>query len=182
MYKKAMGSERKSGGRPEPPVRWGRSSGALLTAAAVLLIAGCAGGGRQSAASPAPLPPDPRTQAALLQIATAFNHDYDRGDYGPVYARWDARSRAIISGAEYIRRHRECPSPPQPASVTESAGPGPRGAWLVHYEIGGQQLTDYWFYVRHRWVFDLVLSNPDAVRLYRMSPQRYAAAVGCAGE
>ena len=42
--------------------------------------------------------------------------------------------------------------------------------------------ADYWFYVRHRWVFDLVLSNPDAVRLYRMSPQRYAAAVGCAGE
>jgi hypothetical protein len=36
--------------------------------------------------------------------------------------------------------------------------------------------------VRHHWVFDLVLSNPDAVRLYRMSPQRYAAAVGCAGE
>jgi len=29
-------------------------------------------------------------------------------------------------------------------------------------------------------VFDLVLSNPDAARLYRMSPSRYAAAVGCA--
>jgi hypothetical protein len=50
----------------------------------------------------------------------------------------------------------------------------------VHYEIGGQQLTDYWFYVRHHWVFDLVLSSPDAVRLYRMSPAQYAAAVGCA--
>jgi hypothetical protein len=36
--------------------------------------------------------------------------------------------------------------------------------------IGGQQLTDYWFYVHRRWVFDLVLSNPDAVKLYRMSP------------
>ncbi len=177
-----MGSERKPGGRPEPPVTWGRISGVLLMVAAVLLTAGCAGGGRQPAASPAPLPPDPRTRAALLRIATAFNHDYDRGDYGPVYTRWDARSRAIISQAGYIRRHRECPSPPQSASVTESAGPGPRGAWLVHYEIGGQQLTDYWFYVRRRWVFDLVLSNPDAVRLYRMSPQRYAAAVGCAGE
>ena len=53
------------------------------------------------------------------------------------------------------------------------------GAWLVHYEIGGQQLTDYWFYVHRRWVFDLVLSNPDAVKLYRMSPQQYAAALGC---
>jgi hypothetical protein len=177
-----MGSERESGGGPQPPVTWGRIGGALLAAAALLLIAGCAGGDRQSAASPAPQPPDPRTGAALLRIATAFNHDYDRGDYAPVYARWDARSRAIIGQAGYIRRHRECPSPPQPASVTESAGPGPRGAWLVHYEIGGQQLTDYWFYVRRRWVFDLVLSNPDAVRLYRMSPQRYAAAVGCAGE
>jgi hypothetical protein len=50
----------------------------------------------------------------------------------------------------------------------------------VHYEIGGQQLTDYWFYAGHRWVFDLVLSNPGAVALYRMSPQRYARAVGCA--
>ena len=155
----------------------------LLTAAvavAVLLVAGCAGGSRPPAASPAPLPPDPRTQAALLRIATAFNHDYDSGDYAPVYARWDTRSRAIVSQAGYIRRHRDCPSPHQ-ASVTESAGPGPRGAWLVHYEIGGQQLTDYWFYVRHRWVFDLVLSNPGAVALYRMSPQRYARAVGCAG-
>ena len=25
----------------------------------------------------------------------------------------------------------------------------PHGTWLVHYEIGGQQLADYWFYV-HR--------------------------------
>ena len=44
----------------------------------------------------------------------------------------------------------------------------------MHYEIGGQQLTDSWFYVRHRWVFDLVLSNPNAVTLYRMSPAQYA--------
>ena len=50
----------------------------------------------------------------------------------------------------------------------------------MRYEISGQQLTDYWFYVGHRWVFDLVLSNPDAARLYRMSSSRYAAAVGCA--
>jgi hypothetical protein len=50
----------------------------------------------------------------------------------------------------------------------------------VGYEIGGQQLTDYWFYVRRRWVFDLVLSNPASVRLYRMPAARYLAAVGCA--
>jgi len=29
---------------------------------------------------------------------------------------------------------------------TEGAGPGPCGARLVHYEIGGQQLTGYWCY------------------------------------
>jgi len=50
----------------------------------------------------------------------------------------------------------------------------------VHYEIGGQQLTDDCFYVHRRWGFDLVPSNPDAVRLYRMSPQQYVAALGCA--
>jgi hypothetical protein len=29
-------------------------------------------------------------------------------------------------------------------------------------------------------VFDLVLSNPAAVKLYRMSPGQYIAAAGCA--
>jgi hypothetical protein len=116
------------------------------------------------------LPPDQRTASALLKIATAFNHDYDTRDYGPVYARWDARSQAIISRAGYIRRHHDCPAAPHVPSQTECANPGPGGAWLVHYEIGGQQLTDYWFYVHRRWAFDLVRSNPDAVKLYRMSP------------
>jgi hypothetical protein len=161
--------------------RWCRR--ALALAGAAVLAAGCSGAapaGRHASASATPLPPDPRTAAALLRIATAFNRDYDTGDYAPVYARWDARSQAIISGAQYIRRHRVCPAPPHQASVTESAVPGPGGAWLVHYEIGGQQLTDYWFYVHRRWVFDLVLSNPEAVRLYRMPARRYAEAVGCA--
>jgi hypothetical protein len=45
---------------------------------------------------------------------------------------------------------------------------------------GGQQLTDYWFYVHHRWVFDLVLSNPDEVKLYQMPAAQYIAAIGCA--
>jgi hypothetical protein len=27
-------------------------------------------------------------------------------------------------------------------------------------------------------VFDLMLSNPDAVKLYRMSPQQYVVALG----
>jgi len=152
---------------------------AAAAAAAALLAAGCSANTSPHPASTPSLPASPHTASALLKIATVFNHDYDTDNYEPVYARWDTRSQAIITKAEYIRRHRECPSGPQPPSHTESVSPGPHGAWLVHYEIGGQQLTDYWFYVHRRWVFDLVLSNPDAVKLYRMSPQQYASAVGC---
>ena len=138
-------------------------------------------GGTAARRFPSPLPPDPHTASALLKIATVFNHDYDTGDYGPVYARWDARSQAVITRADYIRRHQDCPGGSYTLSQTGSVSTGgPDGTWLVHYEIGGQQLTDYWFYVHRRWVFDLVLSNPDAVKLYRMSPRQYAAALGCA--
>ena len=66
-------------------------------------------------------------------------------------------------------RHR---TPKAPARARTGRG------WCIT-RSGGQQLTDYWFYVHRRWVFDLVLSNPDAVKLYRMSPSQYAAAVGC---
>ena len=55
-------------------------------------------------------------------------------------------------------------------------------AWLVHYEIGGQQLTDYWFYTGRRWLFDLLLSNPDAARFYRLPFAKYAAQVGQANK
>lgn len=161
---------------------------ALVLVAAACLTAGCSpasgkdpGPGQgHGATRAAPLPPDPRTASALLKIATVFNNDYDSGDYGPVYARWDARSQAIITRAQYVRRHQDCPSAPHAAAVVQSAIPGPHGAWLVDYEIGGQRLTDYWFYVHHHWRFDLVLSNPGSVRLYRMTPQAYATAVGCA--
>src|SRR5689334_7439154 len=152
---------------------------ATAVAAAAFFAAGCAASAGHPAASPAPLPPDRHNASALLKIAAAFYHDYDTGDYGPVYARWDARSQAIITRADYIRRHRDCPAAPHALSRTESVSPGPRGAWLVHYEIGGQQLTDYWFYVHRRWAFDLVLSNPDVVKLYRMPPGQYAVALGC---
>ncbi len=153
---------------------------AIAAVAVAALAAACTASAGRPAASPAPAPPDPHTAAALLRIGTAFNQDYDSGKYASVYARWDARSQAIISEADYTRRQEDCPGARNAPSRTESASPGPHGAWLVHYEISGQQLTDYWFYVRHRWVFDLVLSNPDVVKLYRMPPQQYAAAVGCA--
>jgi hypothetical protein len=159
----------------------GRAPRAAIAIAAVALAAtSCTGGTAHPVGPTASPPPDPHTAAALLTIATTFNHDYDTGDYGPVYARWDARSQAIITRADYIKRHHDCPTGPPVLSHTEDVSPGgPHGAWPVHYEIGGQQLTDYWFYTHRRWVFDLVLSNPDAVRLYRMSPQQYVAALGC---
>jgi hypothetical protein len=122
--------------------------------------------------------PDPKTAAALVRIAQVFNDNYDHNNDGPAYDRWDSRSQAVISRAEYIRRHVECPAPKVTALV-ENATPGPGGAWLVHYEIGGQQLTDYWFYTGRRWLFDLLLSNPDAARLYRLPFAKYAAQVGC---
>jgi hypothetical protein len=75
------------------------------------------------------LPPDPHTAAALLKMATMFNHDYDTGKYGPVYARWDARSQAIITRTDYIQRHEHCSSGPPVLSQTESVSPGgPQGA------------------------------------------------------
>lgn len=148
--------------------------------ASVLLGTGCsAGAGSHPAAARTSWPPDPPTASALLKIAAAFNREYGSGDYGPVYDRWDARSKAIISRAEYIRRHRECPAARLP-SRTESVSRGPGRSWLVYYEIGGQQLTDHWYYSHRRWEFDLILSNPSAVRLYRMSARRYVAALGCA--
>ena len=72
------------------------------------------------------------------------------------------RSQAIITRADYIRRHKDCPSGSQTLSQTESVSPGGprREAWLVHYEIGGQQLTDYWFYVHRRWVSTWCSATP----------------------
>jgi len=110
-------------------------------AVAACLTAGCSSASAQhpgqgqhhAAASAAPLPPDPRTAPALLKIATAFNNDYDSGDYAPVYARWDARSQAIITRGQYVTRHRDCPSAPHAVAHVESATPGPHGAWLVDY-------------------------------------------------
>jgi hypothetical protein len=150
-----------------------------MAAVVAVLATGCAGQSSRSAARPPAAARDPRTAAALLKLATVFNNDYDRGVYGPVWDRWDARSQAVISRADYIRRHTECPDSPQSVTV-EDASPGPGGAWIVDYDAGGVQLRDYWFYVDGRWVFDLLLSNPDAVKLYRLSPRQYVAALGCA--
>jgi hypothetical protein len=73
---------------------------AITAAAMVLFAGGYTARTAHPAASPAPLPPDPHTTPALLKIAAAFNHDYDTGDYGPVYTRWDTRSQAINSAVQ----------------------------------------------------------------------------------
>jgi hypothetical protein len=117
--------------------------------------------------------------AALLRIAQNFNDGYDRGNFGTVYDRWDSRSRAIISRSEYIRRHQLCAPATGETALVEGAVRAGDGRWHVRYEIGGEQRTDTWFYVHHHWVFDIVLSNPDAARQYRMPFAQYAAAVGC---
>ena len=150
-----------------------------IAAVVAVVAAGCAGQGSRPAAEPSAVARDPRTMVALLKIATMFNDDYDTGVYGPVWDRWDARSQALISRADYIQRHTECPDSPQSVTV-EDASPGSGGAWIVDYQTGGVQLHDYWFYVGGRWVFDLVLSNPDAVPLYKLTPQQYIAKLGCA--
>jgi hypothetical protein len=150
-----------------------------IMAAVTALAVGCTTQASRPAARPSAAARDPQTMAALLKIATVFNNDYDGGGYGPVWDRWDARSQAIISRADYIRRHTECPDSPQSVTV-EDASPGPGGTWIVDYEAGGVQLHDYWFYTGGRWVFDLVLSNPDSVKLYKLTPQQYVAELGCA--
>ena len=142
-----------------------------------LALSACAGGGPAAATiSPAPRA-DPPTKSALLGIARRFNDDYAANRVGAVYDRWDARSRAIIGRAEYVRRHRECHTNPGRATVEGATRAG--RWWLVRYSISGTILTDYWRYEHGRWLFDLVRSNPDAVRLYRLAPAAYVAAIGC---
>ncbi len=109
-----------------------------------------------------------------------LQHNYDNNHDGPVWDRWDTRSQSVITRAEYIRRHAECATAPQGPAHVESAAPGQHGAWLVRYEIGGQQLTDHWYYIHRRWEFDLLLSNPGAARLYRLPFAKYATQTGCA--
>lgn len=158
-----------------PAPRWVVALGAAVVAVA----AGGCGGGSSPARSTGAAPHDPKTAAALLRIASAFNHDYATNRDAAVYARWDPASRAVISRAGYLQRHRDCPSPPEQDVRTWGVAHGPGGAWLVHYSIGGQQFTDWWYYVDGRFEFDLPRSNPSAVALYRSSPAQYAKAVGC---
>ncbi|MHB1987788.1 MAG: hypothetical protein ACYCSF_07370 [Acidimicrobiales bacterium] len=135
-------------------------------------------GGHPARLSPLGKGSDPRTARALLAIAVRFNEDYAANKDGPVYDRWDTASQAVITRASYLRRHLECPTSPGPA-VVERATASAGGYWKVDYSIGGVQLVDYWHYEDGRWRFDLLLSNPSAVALYRLPFAEYAKAVGC---
>ena len=85
------------------------------------------------------------------------------------------------AGASAVQAHQDCPSGSLTLSQTENVSlGGSHRAWLVHDEIGGQQLTDYWVFLHRRWEFGLVLSKLGAFKLYGMSPRQHAAALGCA--
>jgi hypothetical protein len=151
----------------------------IAVAAAVLFAAGCTRGHGSSGRI---------TGTAATGSTHSIGPSEDRYGVQPRLRHRRLRARLHAVGCPQPGDHhpgrlhpaaKDCPTGSHSLSQTESVSPGPDGAWLVHYEIGGQQLTDYWFYVHRRWVFDLLLSNPDAVKLYRMSPQQYAAALGC---
>ena len=122
---------------------------------------------------------DPHSRAALLRIAQQFNDHYDNGAFGAVWDRWDRRSQALITRAEYIRRHQICAPATRAAAKVEGAVPAGNGAWHVQYEIDHVQLVDTWYYRRGRWVFDIITSNPQAAKQYAMPFAKYAKAVGC---
>ena len=121
---------------------------------------------------------DASSASALRAVATTFNDNYGANRVGAVYDRFDAASRAVISRADYVRRHLECPDPPGVAHVTRVSRAS-AGYWLVHYEISGVVMTDYWHFVEGRWLFSLPKSNPAAVALYRLPFRAYARALGC---
>lgn len=121
---------------------------------------------------------DPPTTAALLHVARIFEADYGHNDDGPVWDRWDRASQAVITRAEFVARHAECDTAPG-AAVVEGATATSGGYVLVRYSIDTTQLVDYWHYQGGAWRFDLLRSNPDAVRVYRLSRGAYVQAVGC---
>lgn len=154
-----------------------RARVAATGTALTLLLSACGTHARAQTHTIAAAPRDPKTMRALLHIARQFNIDYADNRAASVYDRWDARSQAVISRAAYIRRHRECRTGSGPGFVQGADRHGKW--WLVHYEISGSNLTDYWSYQDGRWVFDLFRSNPQAVALYRLPGAKYLAAAGC---
>lgn len=145
----------------------------------LLVLCACSSGHVPPAATPRA---DPSTGAALKAIAQRFNDDYQDGHFAAVWQRWDRASQSVISQSDYVRRHTECFTAPGAPARVETVSDSQAGYWLVRYEIGGMQFTDYWIYRDGRWEFDLIRSNPDAVSLYRLPVAAYDRAVGCQGK
>lgn len=126
-------------------------------------------------------PAEPDTRATLLRVAQRLNDDFGSGRYAQVYQRWDPTSRALISGADYVARHVECQTAPQDQSRVTAAVLSADGFWHVSYVLDDIHFVDYWRYRAGHWEFDLVRSNPNAVRLYRLPRSAYLVAVACNG-
>lgn len=121
----------------------------------------------------------PATASELLRVASVFERDYQHNVDAPVWDLFDGPSRALISRAQYVRWHHDCPTTSGDATVLD-ATPLARGWWRVDYEIGGVRLRDYWHQVAGQWRFSLVRSNPAAAALYVSSFADFARANGCA--
>ena len=121
---------------------------------------------------------EPDAAARLTLVATQFNHDYQVGNTGAVWDRYDARSRAVISRARDVRWHQECPTSPGVATTTDVVHQR-GGWWRVDHTIDGVMLHDYWHQEEGHWRFSLLRSNPTLVALYSSSFQNFARAVGC---
>jgi len=122
---------------------------------------------------------EPATASSLVRVATVFEHDYQHNLDGPVWDRFDGPSRALITRANYVRWHHECPTSTGDATVLDASRLS-RGWWEVTYEIGAVMLHDYWHRVAGQWRFSLVRSNPAAAALYSSTFADFARANGCA--
>jgi hypothetical protein len=131
-----------------------------------------------SLAHRAPSSSEPATSAELVRVATQFDDDYQFNVDGAVWDRFDVSSQALISRANYVRWHQECPASPGVATI-RSASSLTSGWWVVNYEIGGVSLRDYWHRVNGRWRFSLRRSNPSASALYSSTFAAFARATGC---
>jgi hypothetical protein len=118
------------------------------------------------------------TTTALLQRASKFNVDYSRNVVGPVWDAWDPPSQAIINRADYVDRHAHCPRPGAAPRITGIIA-GANGYEVVNESLSGVALHDYWHLVAGQWRFNLALSNPSAVALYREPRAQYFASLGC---
>jgi hypothetical protein len=144
---------------------------ASVTLVSVIVLSGCSSSGLSNL--------EGDNSKTLITVAQNFNDDYRNGDFGSVYDRWDARSRAIISRANYILRHVECPNNPQSPTHVSGASQVANRQWLVRYTIGDSEFVDHWSYFQGRWQFDLIESNPDAMKLYELPFANYALEIGC---